>query len=391
MEMEGIEYAPDKQEPTRNFDNPAFTQNSNELGTLSKLKENLDEFPKDIFVVQLTGKVRNQAKQLQEKENYIILCEKRILELLPGHPLPITSGHLGKCNKNQSLNDLKKLISQRDEELEICRKHNEKLKHEINHLYKAKKSTIIPSDKLSELEKSKQSLEESLRAEVFINEEQRSYIKVLKEVVETKLENLGISKLLSQTRNRTQKMDILKQILHPKNIVEDQRDYSKTKKLEELQKKFDSVVNDLNVINDINKKLEEEKDLTMNYIKELRDKQLQMSNSIENLNELNKKQSEEKILCDRQIEELTRNLQNSNAKLESITQNYNIKLNEFNKIIDDHPEFDDIKNFVNYLFNSDSDPERLRNELMKIKSTVVKQSNMDYNFRGRYFQYKSAK
>ena len=47
------------------------------------------------YVRQLSTKIRKQAEQLMALENYKILSEQRILELCPGHPLPVTSNHLG--------------------------------------------------------------------------------------------------------------------------------------------------------------------------------------------------------------------------------------------------------------------------------------------------------
>ena len=47
------------------------------------------------YVRQLSTKIRKQAEQLMALENYKILSEQRISELCPGHPLPVTSNHLG--------------------------------------------------------------------------------------------------------------------------------------------------------------------------------------------------------------------------------------------------------------------------------------------------------
>ena len=44
---------------------------------------------------QMTQKIKRQAEQLHELGNYRLLCEKRILELAPGHPLPVQQSHLG--------------------------------------------------------------------------------------------------------------------------------------------------------------------------------------------------------------------------------------------------------------------------------------------------------
>ena len=47
------------------------------------------------FVKQLAGKCSEQAKKLVMLESYKGLCERRIRELVPNHPLPVESSHLG--------------------------------------------------------------------------------------------------------------------------------------------------------------------------------------------------------------------------------------------------------------------------------------------------------
>ena len=47
------------------------------------------------YMKQMAQKIKKQAEQLHELGNYKSLCEKRIVELVPGHPLPILPIHLG--------------------------------------------------------------------------------------------------------------------------------------------------------------------------------------------------------------------------------------------------------------------------------------------------------
>ena len=47
------------------------------------------------LIKQMTQKIKKQAEQLHELGNYRLLCEKRLLELAPGHPLPVQPSHLG--------------------------------------------------------------------------------------------------------------------------------------------------------------------------------------------------------------------------------------------------------------------------------------------------------
>jgi hypothetical protein len=53
------------------------------------------------LVRQLTEKVKSQAERLQVLEAYKALCEQRISELDPLHPLPVMPYHLGTPNESQ--------------------------------------------------------------------------------------------------------------------------------------------------------------------------------------------------------------------------------------------------------------------------------------------------
>ena len=54
------------------------------------------EGERDSFIEQLKEKIRSQAQRLNELESYKMLCEKRVIELCPDHPLPVLTSHLGK-------------------------------------------------------------------------------------------------------------------------------------------------------------------------------------------------------------------------------------------------------------------------------------------------------
>jgi hypothetical protein len=57
--------------------------------------ERSPEKDRDDFIKKLMDKIRRQAEQLIQLENYKLLCEKRILELAPDHPLPVELSHMG--------------------------------------------------------------------------------------------------------------------------------------------------------------------------------------------------------------------------------------------------------------------------------------------------------
>jgi hypothetical protein len=57
--------------------------------------ERSPEKDRDDFIKKLMDKIRRQAEQLIQLENYKLLCEKRILEFAPEHPLPVELSHMG--------------------------------------------------------------------------------------------------------------------------------------------------------------------------------------------------------------------------------------------------------------------------------------------------------
>jgi len=96
------------------------------------------------------------------------LCEQKILELAPGHSLPLKAEDLGKENiARNSLNSLKA-------QMEEVMTENRSLRGSIG------------GQVLDKLRKEKAALEESLRGEILINEEQRNYIEILREALELK-------------------------------------------------------------------------------------------------------------------------------------------------------------------------------------------------------------
>ena len=79
------------EEPTRSLPNPPETKPTpSNTGLSYHTKSETTD-----FVKQLMGKIKKQAEQLMQLENYKILCERRIRELAPSHPVPIDPSQLG--------------------------------------------------------------------------------------------------------------------------------------------------------------------------------------------------------------------------------------------------------------------------------------------------------
>ena len=151
------------------------------------------------LLLQMREKLKTQAQRIRSLESYKVLCEERLSELFPSHPLPILPEHIGSGGLSSS------------QELLSCRSKIAKLEQQIS-----QSSDLAPSpgntvtyNKLHELYtllhqrynsmlKEKTDLEESLRSEVLASEEQRAYIEVLKQAIEVKAESLGLAGVKAQ-------------------------------------------------------------------------------------------------------------------------------------------------------------------------------------------------
>ena len=130
---------------------------------------------------QMRDKIRSQAQRLRGLEQYRILCEQRILELFPNHPVPIKQEHLGlNFPTSNELLQAKQKIAKLESQIAQKTLGNEELQgsNEFSKLL----------DQYNQLVKDKNDLEESLRSEMLTCEEQRTYIEVLKQAIESKLE-----------------------------------------------------------------------------------------------------------------------------------------------------------------------------------------------------------
>lgn len=149
----------------------------------------------DDVIDLLREKVRTQAQRLRQLEQYKILCEQRIQDLVPGHTLPVKPEDIG----SECRNDLA-------EELQYAKSKIERLQQELyssnvqvplaeNYTF-PHPSTDLTFAQLKELYSAiyfqhskalqeKKNLEDCLKAEIQLSEEQKTYIDVLKQSIES--------------------------------------------------------------------------------------------------------------------------------------------------------------------------------------------------------------
>ena len=124
------------QESAQNFDiDPHFSQITN-----NNLNSN------DINSLML--KITNQNKIISELQNYKTLCEKHILQFSPGHRLPIIENDIISFKNNPN---------------------------------------IYNNEMIAHLSEEKEKIEENLRQEILLNEEQRNLIEILKQSIESEI------------------------------------------------------------------------------------------------------------------------------------------------------------------------------------------------------------
>ena len=130
------------------------------------------------LIYQLGDKIRLQAKRLATLEQYKLLCERRVLELCPGHPMPVRQEHLGKEGTDGRL-------------LHAALQKVARLEQQIAQGSNSPLHSLSPDD-LRQLISEKVALEESLRTEMFLSEELRAQVEVLKQALEEKMAMFGL-------------------------------------------------------------------------------------------------------------------------------------------------------------------------------------------------------
>lgn len=232
------------------------------------------------IIYQLGDKIRAQAKRLSSLEQYKLLCEKRILELYPGHDLPLRPEHLGL----QSADPLRQQLHQ-------AQQHIARLEQTL--------AGAVPQSVPDTWAREKQMLEESLRQEVLNSEKQRAYIETLKQALEVKMEGLGVKLQVSSvehfaqiSQKQEQTEGIRREAERFKSVVKDQEtvlrqretDLSDTRRaasslrveLEDTKQRFQQAQDDI-------KKLEIEKNTLMEYVQEQQQKESSLQSSVQTL------------------------------------------------------------------------------------------------------------
>ena len=219
-EEEAVEY--------RNYNNqPPEAQDSEEIEN-SKLKD---------------AKIREMSKRIKSLEDYQVLLEKRVLHLVPGHPLPVEEKHfsmnplsISSCTdpaSKQIIVEMKSQIEDKENEIFSLKKELELLQQKVEAIIRTpseKRMKFIQKEKktLKEfpvIEKltddlqsdlaltysallesytgnltEKENILKSLRNETIQNEEQKNYIEILRQTIESQIFKNGLSNTLNMQK-----------------------------------------------------------------------------------------------------------------------------------------------------------------------------------------------
>lgn len=250
----------------------------------SKDKEKSNTNHNGAYLELLELKVRKQASRLCELQEYKSICEKRILQLSPGHEIPITENHINSSYNNPSqysteiqmnnmihsykfqIQDLTNKLLKKEKECDHLSKKFDDLQKKHNHyitesipkslllnnpnypnnnpqLYLHPNENIfpnadrIPNEKMRdayskllntfrELVKEKEKILETLKIETINSEEQRNYIEILKQTIESSLQKSGIFSLIEKQKNLHYKntsnssVDVVIDIVQLRNEIE---------------------------------------------------------------------------------------------------------------------------------------------------------------------------
>jgi hypothetical protein len=260
--------------------------------------------------LQLGQKVRQQAQRLAALEQYRMLCERRLLELAPEHPLPVLPEHIGRMQVDRGRVDMhqaQQRIARLEQQLAAGT-----LDPDVNALYQAKAE-----------------LEASLRAETLRTEEQRAYIEALKQALEEKMEAQGytgnidafaelarLQSHLSRLQKDHSKCQYTHQSLQEQlanKAKEASEAQGKTQQLsEELREVTAALQQDMQELT----KLEEEKAALLEYVHEHAD-------THDNMSETNARLERQVKSGEIEIKRLEKDLENAEKRVKSL-QNSNL-------------------------------------------------------------------
>lgn len=347
----------------------------------------------------LQDKIRNQAKRLCSFQQYISLCEKRILQFNPKENIPLTKYSLNNPAINQSQE-----IYQKYEELQ--RKYNSlyesTLKQQSNRSQRENSNQLRPKsiegenyddivtlyNKLqSENEKlieERETMMETIKKEMVNNDEQRNYIEILKQALESSLIKVGlkgkIDKLKQKYYKDTPKDEYAKVILDISSMKEKNNELSthndklikevkeNTKEINEMKQKIKLQIDNLNTMQTNYNVLKEEKDKLDNIKEQYEQKEYEYNKLMETCDRLTKENET--------VQQLKQS--NESLKMDNICLNQTLSnlQNKFDGIAIESNRLKNIEAEYSALSKENLDIKRINLNLSKDNNCLIKENEM---------------
>ena len=358
----------------------------------------------------LQEKIRNQAKRLCSFQEYISICEKRLLQYNPNENLPL--------NKHS----LKKPVQVNQQDLQ--KKYND-LMIKYNSLYesvarnnisrntkKSSESKTIKSfdgesyeeiitlyNKLqsenAKLLEEKETMMETIKKEMVTNDEQRNYIEILKQAIESSLIKTGLKTKIDLLKKKyytnTPKDEYASVLLDISNMKEKNDELTNIN--EKLKNDFNKVDKELNEIKDsFNKQKEDFEKVQVDYENIKNEKENIESAHIEIKNQFEQQDFEfKKLSVD--FEKLSK----ENSDLVAVNkmfkeENEKIKLNNLylnQNLSDLQLQFENISNINRRLQNVENDYSNISKENLDIKKINQRLSHENNSYQQEIESLKS--
>lgn len=277
---------------------------------------------KETETYNLQNKIREQAKRLSSMQEYINLLEKKIKKYNPNQTFPVTNLNGQEISYQQLY---QRYSSLQKKYKDLFNNSNQKNFLQNNNLDSNDEQVEYNEEYLKKLKKEKEEILTQLKQEIINNDEQRNYIEILKQALESNISKHGLKDKINFLKNKY---------------------YQNSEKGD-----YASVILDLSKLKEKNDILLKEKDKNYKMIEDLSLKSEKLENQLSTFKKLNNDYST--------LIENNNNLQNEYMNLKN-------KLNDKEKDIIDLKE--------KYL-NLTKQNEVITNENINLKS--LKKDNMD--------------
>jgi len=375
-----------------------------------------DYRPTDTQSSNLQTKIREQAKRLNSMQDYINLLEKKIKKYNPNQTFPITKQNLNSKNSPEiSYQDLiKKYSSLQQKYNELYELTRQKSNSKINIDNNENEKIEYTEEYVKNLKKEKDEILLQLKQEIINNDEQRNYIEILKQALESNISKHGLKDKINYLKNKhyqnSEKGDYASVILDLSNLKEKnnillQEKEKNCKIIEDLNKKSENLENKLSSFNKLNNdynSLIENNTLLQNEYMNLKNKYNEREKDIIDLNEKyinstrhNEQLSKENINLQslrRDNMDLSRSISDMGIKINKLAYDnnnlkdyqarYEILLRENNEIkrinqnlteenISIQKKLNDIDRYVKELEGIDKDNLSLKNQLQNLNDNIL--------------------